>query len=111
MNQLNQIIIEGKVATEPKLNQSITTTVCSVVISTERTYKNSIGKFEKVTSEFEIISYGSLAEMITKKVKVGDEIRCIGRLKLNKWTDSNGKKHSSIGIVAEFLEKKGDIHE
>lgn len=111
MNNLNQIIIEGKIAMKLKLNQSSTVPVCSMVISYERSYKNNIGEFAKETSDFEIIIYGSMGEFVFKQFKSGDEIRCIGRLKQNKWIDENEEKHSAINIIAEHIEKLGARNE
>lgn len=105
MNNLNQIIIEGKIAEKPNYQTAINgTKTCLLEISVERNYKNSSGEMSKEIDDFEIIAYGMIADF-SKNFQIGDNIRVIGRLKQNKWTDSDGKKHSAINIFAEHIEK------
>lgn len=110
MNNLNQIIIEGKIEEKPNY-QTLLNGIknCLFVISVERNYySTSIGEMVKEVYNFKVMSYGNLAD-ICKKYKIGEDIRLVGRLKQNKWTDSEGKKHSEVIIISEHIEKKEDI--
>lgn len=106
MNNLNQIIIEGKVSEKPNYKTE-NLKHCLFVISVEHNYKNSIGEITKEIDNFEIIAYASLADL-SKNLVIGDTVRLVGRLRQKRWTDSNGKKYCGVYIVAEHIEKLGE---
>lgn len=107
MNNLNQLILEGKVAEKPNFQITVNgIKTCSLVVEVEHNYYSvSEGEMIKEVYNFKVMSYGSLAE-ICKDYKVGEDIRLVGRLKQDKWTDSEGKKHNEIIIISEHIEKK-----
>lgn len=107
MNNLNQIILEGKVAEKPDFQLALNgMKTCSLAIASERNYySTSTGEMVKEVYNFKVMAYESLAD-ICKKYKIGEDIRLVGRLKQNKWTDSEGKKHSEVIIISEQIEKK-----
>lgn len=106
MKNLNSIILEGNCVREP--NVSITakgTAICNFSIASHRTYK--IGEtFEQEVSFFDIEAWGKLAERVSQQCKKGRGVRVVGRLKQNRWEDTDGKKNSKIRIVAEHVEFK-----
>ena len=107
MNMLNQCIIEGNVAEEKELvtlpNEM---KVYEFPIATSRFYKNAEGEMVEDVSFFEISTYGVIAEVCKKNATKGRGIRIVGRMKQTVWTDSDGKKHSKISIVAEHCDFK-----
>lgn len=107
MNNMNSLIIEGNVTEKPKLEILCNgTKFCPVNIAVFRSYKNSSGDFEEEVSYFDIITYGKMAEICSNDCEKGRGIRVVGRLRQEKWTDDNGKKHSRVAIVAEHVEFK-----
>lgn len=55
---------------------------------------------------FEIEAYGKVAEYCEKYTTKGRGVRVVGRLKQNRWKDSDGKNVSKVFVVAEHLEYK-----
>lgn len=104
-NDLNSLILEGVVVGEPHLNETSTTSVLSFTIENTRYYKNEAGEDVTETSQFKVVVYGGMCNI---PVKEGKGVSIVGRLKQNKWTDSEGASHSEVQIVAEHIEiRKG----
>ena len=101
MNNLNSLILEGVVIGEP--HKSEASDVLNFTVVSERYYKNRAGEYVEEKSQFKVVVYGRMCEL---PVKDGSGVRVVGRLKQNKWTDSEGASHSEVQIVAEHIEIK-----
>ena len=99
MNMINSLIIEGVVSGEPHLVK--TYDVLNFTVETTRYYKNRAGEDVEEKSQFKVVVYGRMCKL---PLKDGVGIRVVGRLKQNKWTDSEGASHSEVQIVAEHIE-------
>ena len=99
MNMLNSLIIEGVVSGEPHLVK--TSDVLNFTIETTCYYKNRAGEDVEEKSQFKVVVYGRMCKL---SLKDGAGVRIVGRLKQNKWTDSEGASHSEVQIVAEHIE-------
>lgn len=103
MNMINSLIIEGVVSGEPHLVK--TSDVLNFTVETTRYYKNRAGEDVEEKSQFKVIVYGRMCKL---PLKEGSGVRIVGRLKQNKWTDSEGASHSEVQVVAEHIEiRKG----
>ena len=103
MNMINSLILEGVVSGEPHLNETSTTSVLNFTIEHTRYYKNKLGEDVTETFQIEVVAFGSMCKI---PLKDGVVIRVVGRLKQNKWNDSDGVPHSEVQIVAEHIEIK-----
>ncbi len=107
MNALNQIILEGNVTREVELKDfNNGSKVCTVPIAVNRRYKTQEGTYSDEVSFFEVDAFGNLAEVCSKWCPKGRGVRVVGRLKQNRWTDSEGKSHSKVKVIAEHIEFK-----
>ena len=101
MNNLNSLILEGVVIGE--LHKSEASDVLNFTVGSERYYKNRAGEYVTETPHFKVVAFGRMCDI---PVKEGRGVRVVGRLKQNKWTDSEGASHSEVQIVAEYIEIK-----
>ena len=101
MNMINSLILEGVVSGEP--HKSEASDVLNFTVGSERYYKNRAGEDVTETSHFKVVAFGRMCDI---PVKEGSGVRVVGRLKQNKWTDSEGASHSEVQIVAEHIEIK-----
>ena len=99
MSDLNSVILEGVVIGEPHLVE--TSDVLNFTVETTHYYKNRAGEDVEEKTQFKVVVYGSMCKL---SLKDGVGIRLVGRLKQNKWTDSEGASHSEAQIVAEHIE-------
>ena len=100
-NDLNSLILEGVVSGKPLLNETSTTSVLNFTVETTHYYKNRAGEGVTETSQFKVVAFGRMCKI---PLKEGSGVRVVGRLKQNKWTDSEGASHSEVQIVAEHIE-------
>ena len=98
-NGLNSLILEGVVIGEPHKVEA--SQALNFTIGSERFYKNEAGEAVEEKSQFKVVVYGRMCEL---PLKDGVGIRLVGRLKQNKWNDSDGVPHSEVQIVAEHIE-------
>jgi single-strand DNA-binding protein len=104
MNNLNSILIEGNLVKDPMLRSTPKgTQVCTMSLASNRYYKVDSG-FEKEVSFFDVETWARLAEACYDKGRKGRGIRVVGRLRQDRWTDTDGNPHSKIRIVAEHVE-------
>ena len=99
MNMINSLILDGVVSGEPHLVK--TSDVLNFTVETTRYYKNRAGEDVEEKSQFKVVVYGRMCKL---SLKDGVGVRIVGRLKQNKWTDSEGASHSEVQIVAEHIE-------
>ena len=99
MNNLNSLLLEGVVMGEP--HKSEASDVLNFTVETTRYYKNRAGEDVEEKSQFKVVVYGRMCKL---SLKDGVGVRIVGRLKQNKWTDSEGASHSEVQIVAEHIE-------
>lgn len=101
MNNLNSLIIEGVVVGEPHYLEEHN--VLNFTIEVERYYKTRDGNNATELSLFKVVAYGRMADL---PMEVGKQVRVVGRLRENKWTDG-GVTHSEVQVVAEHIEVRG----
>ena len=99
MNMINSLILDGVVSGEPHLVK--TSDVLNFTVETTRYYKNRAREDVEEKAQFKVVVYGRMCEL---PLKDGVGVRIVGRLNQNKWTDSDGMKHSEVQIVAEHIE-------
>jgi single-strand DNA-binding protein len=109
MNNLNSILIEGNLVKDPLFRSTPKgTPICTFRLASNRFFKQESG-FEKEVSYFEVESWSKLAQACYDHGHKGRGVRVVGRLKQDRWNDSDGKYHSRVTIVAEHVEFRPDF--
>jgi single-strand DNA-binding protein len=65
---------------------------------------------EKEVNFFDIETWGKLAENAASVGRKGRGVRVVGRLKQERWANTEGKQQSKVLIVAEHLEFRPEIN-
>jgi single-strand DNA-binding protein len=114
MNNLNSILIEGNLVRDPLFRTTPKgTPLCTFSLASNRFFRQDSG-LEKEVSFFDVETWAKLAEQCYNLGHKGRGVRVVGRLKQDRWTDSDGKVRSRVSIVAEHVEfrpefkKEGD---
>ena len=107
MNHLNGILVEGNLVRDPNFRSTPSgNQVCDFTVATNRNYKIADQKYENEVSYFDIEAWARLGSACAQNLKKGRGVRVVGRLKQDRWTDTEGKSHSRVKIVAEHVEFK-----
>ena len=102
MNNLNSLILEGVVVGEPHYLEA--TQRLEFTIDSSRVTKNRSGEDVTEHYQFEVVSYGEYGKTLLNPLKNCSGVRIVGRLKQDKWEDSDGVTHSKVYIVSEHTE-------
>jgi len=104
MNNLNSILIEGNLVRDPLYRVTPKgTPICNFTIASNRFFKLDSG-LEREVSFFDVETWAKLAENCYNLGHKGRPVRVVGRLKQERWHDSEGKSHSKVIVVAEHVE-------
>jgi single-strand DNA-binding protein len=107
MNHLNSILVEGNLVRDPNFRSTPSgNQVCDFTVATNRNYKIADQKYENEVSYFDVEAWARLGSACAQNLKKGRGVRVVGRLKQDRWTDTEGKSHSRVKIVAEHVEFK-----
>lgn len=102
MNNMNSLILEGVVVGEPHYLEA--TQRLEFTIDSSRVTKNRSGEDVTEHYQFEVVSYGEYWKTLLNPLKNCSGVRIVGRLKQDKWEDSDGVTHSKVYIVSEHTE-------
>ncbi len=103
MNQLNTLIIEGNLAQDPTTSTLTQKDLCTFSIATNRSYKVKEVIHEEVTF-IQVETWGSLAKNCAEYLKKGRPVRVVGRIKQNRWKDTEGNPRERHLVVAEHVD-------
>ena len=102
MNNLNSLILEGKIAKDFEFVPN----GLKIAIASSRFEKGADGELKENISTFDVEIYGQMATAFGTKLVPGRGIRVVGRLSQKKWKDEEGKEYSRVFVIAEHIELK-----
>ena len=108
MNALNSLVVEGTLVRDAEVSD--VKPMLSFSIEVKRYFRDSSGKIETETNVFDVEAWGEFVSL-KNILKAGRTVRIVGRLKQNRWTDSDGKAHSAVVIIAENIDVPDVIKE
>ncbi len=109
---LNKVMIIGRLGRDPEMRYTPSgRPVTTFTIATSRSWNTSEGERRTETEWFNVVAWGSLAEICKQYLNKGQQVYVEGRLQTRTWEDSEGGKHSSTEIVANEMIILGDRRE
>jgi single-strand DNA-binding protein len=85
--------------------------VTSFSVATSRNWTTPEGERRSETEWFNVVAWGSLAEICNQYLKKGQQVYVEGRLQTRRWEDDQGNKRSSVELVAREMIMLGERHE
>jgi single-strand DNA-binding protein len=106
---LNKVMIIGRLGRDPEMRYTPSgRPVTTFSIATSRTWNTSDGERRTETEWFNVVAWGSLAEICKQYLNKGQQVYVEGRLQTRQWEDAEGVKHSSTEIVANEMIMLGE---
>ena len=100
---LNHIVIMGRLARDPELRRTQTgTPVAFFRLAVERDFKDKASG-ERITDWIDVTAWSYTAEFVSKYFTKGRMAVVSGRLQTQDWTDRDGNKRRSVGVVADSV--------
>lgn len=107
MQSLNAIFIQGNLVADPELRTMASgKALLSFALSHNRSFEKR-GEPTQETSIFDVKCWGQLAERVAPSLAKGIEVIVSGRLEQERWTSTDGRRHSRIVIVGERVSVYG----
>ena len=108
----NKIILVGNLGRDPELRYTPQgTPVCSFTMATNERRKDRAGETQDVTTWFRVTLWGRQAETASQYLTKGRPVYIEGRLRVEEWTDRDGKSRYTLEVHAtdmQFIGTKGD---
>lgn len=108
----NRIILVGNLGRDPELRYTTQgTAVCSFSMATNERRKDKTGEFQDVTTWFRVTLWGRQAETASQYLVKGKSVYIEGRLRVEDYTDRDGKARYSLEVNAtdmQFIGSRGD---
>jgi len=109
---LNKVMIIGHLGRDPEMRYTPTgRPVTTFSVATNRSWNKSDGERHSETEWFNVVAWGSLAEICKQYLNKSQQVYVEGRLQSRHWEDSDGIHHSSTEIVANEMIILGDRRE
>ncbi len=106
---LNKVMIIGHLGRDPEMRYTPSgRPVTTFSVATNRSWNTSDGERHTETEWFNVVAWGSLAEICKQHLNKGQQVYIEGRLQTRNWEDNDGKRHSSTEIVANEMIILGD---
>lgn len=109
---LNKVMIIGHLGRDPEMRYTPSgRPVTTFSLATSRNWTTAEGERRSETEWFNVVAWGSLAEICSKFLKKGQQAYIEGRLQTRKWEDEEGNKRSATEVVAREMIMLGDRRE
>jgi single-strand DNA-binding protein len=109
---LNKVMIIGRLGRDPEMRYTPSgRPVTTFSVATSRSWNTSEGERRTETEWFNVVAWGSLAEICKQYLNKGQQVYVEGRLQTRYWEDNDGNKHSSTEIVANEMIMLGERKE
>lgn len=114
---INRVTLIGWVGKEPELRckPESGAYICRISLATNEYWKDRVtNEMKKKTDWHTVVSFGKLAEIISKFVRKGSFVFIEGQLKTRTWNDKEGNKKYTTEVLAkefQLLESKNTVDE
>jgi len=106
---LNKVMIIGRLGRDPEMRYTPSgRPVTTFNVATTRSWNSSDGERHTETEWFNVVAWGSLAEICKQHLSKSQQVYIEGRLQSRVWEDSTGNKRTSTEIVANEMIVLGD---
>lgn len=106
---LNKVMIIGYLGRDPEMRYTPSgRPVTSFSVATSRTWTSAEGERREETEWFNVVAWGTLAEICKTHLSKNQQVYIEGRLQTRGWEDETGKKHFRTELVANEMILLGD---
>jgi single-strand DNA-binding protein len=101
----NKVILVGNLGRDPELRYTPQgTPVCSFTMATNERRKDKTGEMQDQTTWFRVTLWGRQAETASQYLTKGRPVYIEGRLRIEEWTDRDGKPRHTLEVNATDMQ-------
>lgn len=106
---LNKVMIIGHLGRDPEMRYTPSgRPVTTFSVATSRSWHSADGERHEETEWFNVVTWGSLAEICNQYLRKGQQVYIEGRLQTRRWDDAEGNKHFTTELVAKEMIMLGE---
>ncbi len=106
---LNKVQIIGHLGKDPEMRYTPSgKPVTTFTVAVSRSWNSADGERHNETEWFNVVAWGTLAEICKQYLVKGQQVYVEGRLQTRRWDDKEGIKHTSVEVVASEMMMLGD---
>ena len=106
---LNKVMIIGNLGRDPEIRYtSGGKPVTTFSVATSRSWITSDGERREATEWFNVVAWGTLAEICNQYLRKASRVYVDGHLQTRNWEDQDGRRHSRTELV-KYAIRKGII--
>lgn len=104
----NKITLVGNLGKDPDFRYTPQgNPVCTISLATNERKRDKSGEFQDVTTWFRVTLWGKQAETAQKFLTKGSPIYIEGRLRVEEWSDRDGKNRYTLDVQATDMQFLG----
>jgi single-strand DNA-binding protein len=101
----NKVILVGNLGRDPELRYTAQgTPVCTFSMATNERRKDKSGEFQDQVTWFRVTLWGRQAETASQYLQKGRPIYIEGRLRVEEWTDRDGRPRYTLEVHATDMQ-------
>ena len=101
---LNKVMVIGHLGRDPEMRYTPSgRPVTSFSVVTSRAWTSAEGERHEESEWFNVVAWGTLAEICNQYLTKGQQVYVEGRLQTRGWEDDEGKKHYRTELVASEM--------
>jgi len=101
----NKITIVGNLGRDPELRYTPQgNAVCNFSMATNEKRRDKSGDLQDITTWFRVTLWGRQAENASKFLQKGSPVYIEGRLRVDEWTDRDGKNRYTLEVNANDMQ-------
>ena len=101
----NKIIVVGNLGRDPELRYTPQgSAVCNFSVATSEKKRDKAGELQEVTTWFRVTLWNKQAENASKYLTKGSPVYVEGRLRIEEWTDRDGKNRYTLEVNATDMQ-------
>lgn len=101
---LNKVLIIGQLGRDPEMRYTPSgRPVTTFNVASTRSWNSSDGEKHTETEWFNVVAWGSLAEICKQHLTKNKRVYVEGRLQTRFWEDNSGNKRNSTEVVANEM--------
>lgn len=106
---LNKVMIIGHLGRDPEMRYTPSgRPVTTFSVATSRSWHSADGERHEETEWFNVVAWGSLAEICNQYLRKGQQVYIEGRLQTRRWEDTEGNKHFTTELVSKEMIMLGE---
>ena len=100
MRSMNEVMLVGNVGGNPEVRMMPSgDEVAKFSLATNERYKDAAGEEKEVTEWHNVVVFKGLARIVREYVRKGSPLMVRGKIRTNRWEDSDGAKRERKEIV------------